>query len=241
MWDWLDEAWDVVSDVGGDVLDWFSDSGSDVVDAVSNVDTSGLLSGAGNLLEGAGDFLDIYNPETGNWDWQGILNKGKSIYDYFDSAEEAQKQLDLLNQASGPYNRVMREMELALSDSPEKRRNIRKEKERVTGIYKDYWDEADAQSAGMWNLRGLGPSATVRQIPTQRIANERANILAGIDPAVRSKYVSNVMDQYAPYLGTADRPGFLTAYMQNPMFSDRYQKLQSAANPNIVGDIIKYL
>ena len=67
MWDWLDEAWDVVSDVGGEVVDWFSDSGSDIVDAVSNVDTGGLLSGAGNLLEGAGDFLDIYNPETGNW------------------------------------------------------------------------------------------------------------------------------------------------------------------------------
>jgi len=231
MWDWLDEAWDVVSNVGSDVVDWFSDSGSDIVDWVDNVDTGGLLSGAGDLLTGAGEFLDIYNPTTGDWDWKAIAGAGKSIYDYFDDREQAQLYLDKLNEKQGLYNELLAPIRAGL-DPTTSRRAIRQEEKRIGDIYGDIFDEAQMSRAGMFSRRGLGPESTMRKKSDIEFAKEKAKTLAGIRPAVESDY-------YSKLYGRLPSQNFMSLYQGQPQYSPEYSTASSLLNRGLLSTILK--
>ena len=232
MWDWLDEAWDVVSGVGSDVVDWFGGFSDDIVDFVPEIPTTMPMpdSGLGGLLTGAGEFLDIYNPATGDWDWKTIAGAGKSIYDYFEDRETAQRYLDQLNRQQGLYSELLGPLREGLR--PEvSRRAIRQEAERVGDVYRDIFDEAQASRSGMFSRRGLGDSS-IRTASDIEFAKEKAKTLAGIRPTVEQQYYKNLYSR----LPTT---GAMQLYQGQPQYSPEYFTASNLLDRGLFSTILR--
>lgn len=210
-WDWLDTAWDAVTEFGGDVVDWFGDVSVPSIPEVTLPEfTTGDL------------FSDIYTPESGV-NLGGLFGLGKDIYSVYQAGQLAEQQLAPLQAQQRYYETVLPQLQ-AYYDPETARRRIRQEEERQRGLFGDVWSEEDARRQALASRRGVTGSS-IYDTAREKTLAKRGDILAGIRPSVESAYYAGPSGMLSGITNVG------TAMGRQPALSAQYQNLMRAADP----------
>lgn len=211
-WDWLGEAWDLVTEVAepvGKVLGLY--------DTVSNYGTTPGSEQARMLAEQDAGFNE------GGWNVGGLFGLGKDIYSAYQAGEIAEQQLAPLQAQQRYYETVLPQLQ-AYYDPETARRRIRQEEERQRGLFGDIWSEEDARRQALARRRGITGSS-IYDTAREKTLAKRGDILAGIRPSVESAYYAGPTGLLSGITNVG------TAMGQQPALSSQYQNLLRAADP----------